>query len=136
MWLQTHHPEHALLQDLLHNGYGHFARYGLAERRAASVPPFAHQTVFRAEANDPQFAERFLNDVRQTLQRQSALQLIGPLPANIYKRAGRFRMILIVQAAERRIVHASIASQLDYIESLSSASRVRWAIDVAPTDLS
>lgn len=136
MWLQTHHPEHALLQDLLHNGYGHFARFGLAERRAAGVPPFAHQTVFRAEANDAQVAEAFLNDIRHTLERQKALQVIGPLPATIYKRAGRYRMILIVQAAQRQLVYASIASQLDYIESLPSASRVRWAIDVAPTDLS
>ncbi|MDM7861319.1 primosomal protein N' [Alteromonas sp. ASW11-36] len=136
MWLQTHYPDHPLLQDLINNGYAHFARQALAERRAAVAPPFAHQTVFRAEANDIALVERFLSDVRDVLARQSSLTLMGPVPAIMFKRAGRFRMLLIVQAAARPLVHKSIASQLSFIESMPSANKVRWAIDVAPTDLS
>ena len=30
--LQSHHPEHLLLQDLVNNGYDHFARTCLSER--------------------------------------------------------------------------------------------------------
>ena len=136
MWLQTHYPEHPLLQDLINNGYAHFARQALAERRASVAPPFAHQTVFRAEANDMALVEQFLTDVRDVLTRQPLLTVIGPVPAIMFKRAGRFRMLVIVQAAARQLVHRSIASQLSFIESMPSANKVRWAIDVAPTDLS
>lgn len=37
--LQTHFPEHPLLQDLINNGYGDFARYALQEREEAMLPP-------------------------------------------------------------------------------------------------
>ena len=136
MWLQTHHPDHPLLQDLLNNGYDHFARYALAERKAADAPPYVHQTVFRAEANNMEHAERFLSTVRHALERQPSLTLIGPLPATVFKRADRYRMMLIVQSKVRKILHDSVESQLQYIEGLPDANRVRWAIDVAPTDMS
>ncbi|WP_100644334.1 primosomal protein N' [Alteromonas facilis] len=136
MWLQTHHPDHPLLLDLLHNGYHHFSRYALSERRAAQAPPFYQQTVFRAEANQLEPVNEFLDAVKRTLERHPKLTVIGPLPALMFKRAGRFRMLLIVKSEQRQYVHAAIASQLDYIEGLKSATRVRWAIDVAPTDLS
>lgn len=136
MWLQTHHPDHPLLQDLLNNGYDHFARYALAERKAASAPPFVHQTLFRAEANHLEQVERFLSAVRHAMERQPSLTIIGPIPATIFKRAGRYRMLLIIQSAARKVLHDSVASQLHYIESLPDANRVRWAVDVAPTDVS
>ena len=40
--LQTHHPEHPLLQTLIHGGYDAFAEAELAQREAAGFPPFAH----------------------------------------------------------------------------------------------
>ncbi|WP_100658662.1 primosomal protein N' [Alteromonas flava] len=136
MWLQTHQPDHPLLLDLLHNGYHHFSRYALAERQAAQAPPFYHHTVFRAEANSIEPAEAFLHDVQLLLQPNSALTILGPIPALMFKRAGRYRMLLVIKSAHRSIVHNAIAAQLENIESLKSANRVRWAIDVAPTDLS
>ncbi len=37
--LQTHHPEHPLLQTLLHKGYDAFAEQALAERQTMQLPP-------------------------------------------------------------------------------------------------
>jgi primosomal protein N' len=37
--LQTHHPEHPLLQTLLHKGYDTFAEQALAERQTLQLPP-------------------------------------------------------------------------------------------------
>ena len=48
--LQSHHPEHLLLQDLVHNGYHHFARTCLQERQQLGLPPFAFQALLRSEA--------------------------------------------------------------------------------------
>ena len=36
--LQTHHPEHPLLQTLLHKGYDAFAEQALAERQTMQLP--------------------------------------------------------------------------------------------------
>lgn len=135
MWLQTHHPEHPLLQDLVNNGYQHFSRHALSERKAALAPPFSQQVVIRAEARDSQNVHDFLDSVKQALNSYLDIQIMGPLPATIFKRAGRFRMLLVLQSRQRNTLHSAINQQLAFIEALPLSNRVRWAIDVAPTDL-
>ncbi|TMN72312.1 helicase-related protein, partial [Pseudoalteromonas maricaloris] len=43
--LQTHFPEHPLLQDLGNNGYQDFARYALREREETQMPPYSHMAL-------------------------------------------------------------------------------------------
>ena len=136
MWLQTHHPEHPLLQDLVNNGYQHFARHALSERKAAHAPPFSQQIVIRAEARDSQQVHEFLDFAKLSLTPSSDIQVIGPLPAAVFKRGGRFRMLLVLQSSQRSKLHNALRSQLHIIEQSPLANRVRWAVDVAPTDLS
>ena len=38
--LQTHHPEHPLLQTLLYKNYDAFAEQALAERQTLQLPPW------------------------------------------------------------------------------------------------
>jgi primosomal protein N' (replication factor Y) len=135
MWLQTHHPEHPLLQDLVNNGYQHFARHALSERKAAQGPPFSQQIVIRAEAEDSQLVHNFLEFVRHTLQPCSGIQIMGPFPASIFKRAGRFRMLIVLQSAQRNNLYGAVSQKLSHIEASPLAYKVRWAIDVAPTDM-
>ncbi len=59
VWLQTHHPEHPLLQTLVNGGYHAFADAELQQREAAGFPPFAHLALFRAEAKDVAAANHF-----------------------------------------------------------------------------
>ena len=47
--LQTHHPDHPLLQILVNGGYHAFAEAELGLREAAGFPPFAHLALLRAE---------------------------------------------------------------------------------------
>lgn len=47
--LQTHHPEHPLLQTLLHKGYDAFAEQALAERQTLQLPPWTSHVIIRAE---------------------------------------------------------------------------------------
>ena len=47
--LQTHHPEHPLLQTLLYKGYDAFAEQALAERRMMQLPPWTSHVIVRAE---------------------------------------------------------------------------------------
>nr|VUD31012.1 primosome assembly protein PriA [Raoultella sp. NCTC 9187] len=47
--LQTHHPEHPLLQTLLYKGYDAFADQALAERQAMQLPPWTSHVLIRAK---------------------------------------------------------------------------------------
>ena len=136
MWLQTHNPDHPLLQDLVQNGYGHFARHALDERRMAALPPYTSQVVVRAEAMDGRLAYDFLSGCRHVLADHGHIQLIGPMPGLMEKRQGRYRFILVCQSDKRKPLHDALRIALPYISSQPQASRVRWSVDVDPTDFS
>ncbi len=59
--LQTLHPEHTALDLLLNQGYEAYARWLLAERQGAGLPPAGYQALLRAEAHDRKQAQDFLD---------------------------------------------------------------------------
>lgn len=136
MWLQTHNPGHPLLQDLIQNGYGHFARFALLERKHAGLPPHTFQALFRAEATYAQQAHELLQQIAQLFQGQTAVMCLGPLPALMEKRQGRYRMQLLLQSQHRSQLQTVLTEQMTNIENLPLANKVRWSLDVDPQDFS
>ncbi|MDQ3617194.1 MAG: primosomal protein N', partial [Pseudomonadota bacterium] len=145
--LQTHHPEHPLLMTLLNGGYGAFAETELMLREQAGFPPYTHLALLRAEAKQVEAANAFLQAARGLIQAAAleplspggrevqTLDLNGPLPAPMPRRAGYQRAQLLLSATERRTLHAALASALPAIHALPEARKVRWSLDVDPTDL-
>ncbi len=138
--LQTHHPEHSLLQALLEKDYRHFAQSALAERKLAILPPFSYLTLFKAEANHSAMVEDFLRQVRQTLEANPLFDeycmVLGPTPSPIAKRAGKFRWQLLLQTQSRPVMQKLLNSAKPAIQMLPSAKKVRWSLDIEPQDLS
>jgi primosomal protein N' (replication factor Y) len=137
VWLQTHHPGHPLLHILLEGGYHAFAQAELAQREAAGFPPFAHLALMRAEAQRIEHADAFLRLARELLHERSLgpLQLHGPLPAPMPRRAGYQRLQLLASASERRTLHAALDATVSALYETPEARRVRWSLDVDPVDL-
>ncbi len=90
--LQTHHPEHPLLQTLLYKGYDAFAEQALAERQTMQLPPWTSHVLIRAEDHNNQQAPLFLQQLRNLLQASpladEKLWVLGPVPALAPKRGG------------------------------------------------
>ncbi|WDK83587.1 primosomal protein N' [Xanthomonas campestris] len=143
VWLQTHHPEHPLLQTLVNGGYHAFADAELQQREAAGFPPFAHLALFRAEAKDVAAANQFLIAVRALVGAQTPapspaitpVECYGPMPAPMPRRAGFQRTQLLLSAAQRSALHRVLDAQMPAIHTLPQARRVRWSLDVDPIDL-
>lgn len=139
--VQTHLAEHPLLVQLTEQGYFAFAEQALSERRAAGLPPFSHLALLRAEAHKPGQAEAFLDEAcaaaerLQTEMTLPGIELLGPVPAPMERRAGRFRAQLLIQASARAPLHRLIAAWLLVVEQLPSGRQVRWSLDVDPVDL-
>lgn len=138
--LQTHHPEHPLLQALLHKDYSHFAHSALAERQQAHLPPFTYLTLFRAEASQAEKVEEFLRQVRHTLEVNplfsQQVMVLGPTPAPMAKRAGKSRWQLLLQASDRKTMQKLLFSAKSAIQLLPLSKKVRWSLDIEPQDLS
>lgn len=137
VWLQTHHPEHPLLQTLIHGGYPAFAANELAMREAAGFPPFAHLALLRAEAQHVETAQAFLSAAKARLQTAAAdaVELHGPMPAPMPRRAGFQRMQLLLSSPNRRTLHATLDAATPALHELPEARKVRWSLDVDPVDL-
>ncbi|WP_256646089.1 primosomal protein N' [Thermomonas paludicola] len=132
--LQTHHPEHPLLQTLIHGGYHAFVEGELALREAAGFPPFAHLALLRAEAKHADPPMRFLHTAKALLG-DAAIDVHGPLPAPMPRRAGYVRAQLLLSAAQRRELHAALDAALPALYASPDARKVRWSLDVDPLDL-
>jgi primosomal protein N' (replication factor Y) len=135
VWLQTHHPGHPLLGTLIEGGYHAFADAELAQREAAGFPPFAHLALLRAEARHADAPMAFLQAARASLGDADGLEVHGPLPAPMPRRAGLQRAQLLVSAGDRRVLHAALDAWLPLLHALPDARKVRWSLDVDPVDL-
>lgn len=133
-FLQTTQPGHPLLQDLVNNGYGHFARYALQERQHATLPPYSFQTVIRAEDEDPQLTLRYLQYVAQLLINMPNLSVVGPLPCLIEKKQNRYRFMLIIQSPYRDLRQKAVTAIVDDCTAYANKLRIRWSIDVDNID--
>jgi len=131
--VQTNYPDHPLLQEIVNNGYQHFAQQALIERKQALLPPYSFQALLRAEANYPSYPEKFLRAL--TEQPFEQCEFAGPVPAAMEKKAGKFRYHLIIQSKSRKHLHMAIAQLLAQIPNNEWQGKVRWSLDIDPIDL-
>ncbi|ALR74808.1 primosomal protein N' [[Enterobacter] lignolyticus] len=136
--LQTHHPEHPLLQTLLYKGYDEFAQQALAERQTLQLPPWTSHVLIRAEDHDNQQAPLFLQQLRNLLQASpladDKLWLLGPVPALAPKRGGRWRWQIVLQHPSRLRLQHVIGGAMALVNTLPASRKVKWVLDVDPIE--
>ena len=135
VYIQTHFPEHPLLQTLVNRDYHEFAGLLLKERRHAQLPPYTHLALLGAEATRQEAAEKFLRLARNRLQNRDNLAVFGPLAAPIEKRRGRYRSQLLIQSDNRNTLRRALTPWRRALEAMQEAKRVRWYLDIDPQDL-
>jgi len=137
--VQTHQPQHPLLELLITEGYSSYANLLLSQRGLAQLPPFSQLAVIRAESPQARDAEAFLQDARRAAEAIACpspqLSYLGPLPALMEKRAGRYRYLLQISAGQRGELQQLLATLCAQLEKLKKANSVRWSIDVDPQEL-
>jgi primosomal protein N' (replication factor Y) len=134
--IQTHHPHHELLQILISDGYDRFSERALVERRDAELPPFVPMALIRAEAPSAQAPLNFLRELREraALPERAGVDILGPIPAAMEKKAGRYRAQLMLTATSRKRLAAGVKALIAASETMPAARSVRWSIDIDPQD--
>ncbi|WP_193163118.1 primosomal protein N' [Microbulbifer hainanensis] len=137
--VQSRYPEHPLLQLLLERGYGAFARQLLQDRAAAQLPPLRAMALVRAECEEPKWAEAFLAEARTQMQALAPpspeLSYLGPVPALLERKSGRFRFYVQVTAERRGVLQGLLARFCQWAEG-NRNRRLRWAVDMDAQELS
>ncbi|MGO2131268.1 MAG: primosomal protein N' [Halomonas sp.] len=139
--VQTLHADDPNLRLLANEGYNALAEQLLEERRIAALPPFRFLALLRIESpreeQARELAEAAGDALRQQLQhRQLKVDCLGPVPAPMERRQGRYHLQLMLSAAKRSQLHEASAWLVAWLESESRARRVRWSLDIDPQTLS
>lgn len=135
--IQTHLPQHPLLTCLLKDGYNGYAHAILTERQQAQWPPITYMALLRAEATNRQEPHNFLRSVRQIAEQCAipGVNILGPIPALLERKAGRYRAQLLLRTEKRQKLHELLKQLLPSIEQHPLNRKIRWSLDVDPQDL-
>jgi primosomal protein N' (replication factor Y) len=132
--IQTHQPDHPLMISLVNDSYQQFARQLLEERKSRHLPPFSHLALVKAEARSIELPEQFLRELRQAIEANTDVQMIGPLPAPMARRAGHFRVQLLLQSGQRSSLHQAVTRLCSAGDANPLGKKVRWHIDIDPIE--
>ncbi len=138
--IQSRHAAHETLQSLANRPYADFSRLQLKERSQAHLPPYSHLCLLRAEASEMRGALQFLEVIAHfcrnfTQQHALPIEQLGPLPAPMEKRAGKYRVQLLLKTDKRGKLQALLSHLCAELETMKLPRTVRFSIDVDPQDL-
>ena len=138
--IQSRHAGHQTLQSLVQSTYAEFADFLLKERKNSAMPPFSQLALLRTEAKEMKAAIDFLSSINSisddlSINKQFEIDRIGPIPAPMEKRAGKFRGQLILKSASRLVMQEFLFQLCQRIEALRAPAGLRWSVDVDPVDL-
>lgn len=131
--IQTCHSEHPLLSQLCTGNYLTMAGHILEERAAAQLPPYRAMALLRAEAATMEESLSFLDDARSSLA-DTGLEIWGPLPAVIARRADRHRAQLVLISHQKVPLQRELSALCQHLENRKKPVSLKWQIDVDPME--
>ena len=147
VWIQTQYADHPQLNLLIEGGYHNLAASILQERKSIQLPPYSYMALLRTECADKNLAEQLQSQTREYIQGwlnqywrianadTTPVTLMGPFPAPMERRAGRFRQQMQILSQERRSLHRVLDAMTHFLENIKGFQKVRWSIDVDPIDM-
>ncbi len=129
--LQTHQPEHPVIQAIISGDDEGFWQAEAAQRQAAGVPPYGRMAGI--VLSSPDVAQVF--DLAGVMSRQTAplnqigAQVFGPAPAPVARVRGRHRVRLLVKAEKGVPLQAALVK---WAGQLKLPSNMRLTIDIDP----
>jgi len=137
VYIQTWHPEHPFFEALRNLPYIEMASRMLNERKVTGMPPYSHLALLRAESVKMNKTEEFIQisaDAARQI-RSSAIELLGPAVAPLERKAGHYRMQILVKSENRADLHAFLTKWIAHLDSIKTGRMVRWSVDIDPYHL-
>lgn len=127
--VQTHAPDHPVMQALTSGDVDAFVRSELGERQAADLPPFGRLAALIVFGPD---AERVRTEARRLVRavvEPEAVRILGPAPAPLALLKGRYRERILVMAGPGVDLPAFLRQ---WLGGVRLASGVQLLVDVDP----
>jgi primosomal protein N' (replication factor Y) len=127
--IQTHLPDHPVMQALAAGDKDRFYAEELAEREDAGLPPFGRLASLIVSGRDPGEVRKLATEMARTAPDLPGLRVLGPAPAPIAMLRGRHRQRLLVMAKAGVDLNAALRPWLGLVKPRGN---LRLHIDVDP----
>ncbi len=128
-FIQTHMPEHPVMQAIITGDRDAFLEREIRERQAAGLPPYGRLAAIVVSAKDRETAELVARDVAHRAPPAEAIAVLGPAEAPIALIRGRYRWRLLVKAPRETDMQAYIRAWMASLPKLSGDIRLTLDID-------
>ncbi len=127
--LQTHMPEHPVMQAMVSGDRDRFLAQEQEARKLQGLPPFGRLLALIISGPDEALVQETANRFARQAPRNSAVNVLGPAPAPLTLLRGRFRYRLLMKATRSTDISA-LARQ--WRASVDVPNNIRVAVDIDP----
>ncbi len=129
-FIQTHLPEHPVMQALVSGDRELFYAREIEARREARMPPFGRLAAVVVSAKSKADAEAYARALSRAAPRAARIEVLGPAEAPIAMIRGRHRIRFLVKAALQADLQAYMRAWRDAAPEPRGSIRV--AVDIDP----
>lgn len=127
--IQTHLPEHPVMQALAMGDKDRFLAVELGERRLAEMPPFGRLAALIFAGSDAERVKAEARAVARAAPETEGVIVLGPAPAPLALLRGRYRERLLVKATTEIDLPAWLRA---WLKPIKLPSAVHLQVDVDP----
>ena len=128
--VQTHLPEHPVMQAIISGDREAFLAREVETRQRGLLPPYGRLAALVISARDKELAERVAREVRARAPEAHRIEVLGPAEAPIAVIRGRHRWRLLVKAPRDIDVQAYLRAWLGALPPLKGD--IRLTVDIDP----
>jgi primosomal protein N' (replication factor Y) len=128
--IQTHFPDHPVMQALVTGDRKAFYEAEIAMREEARLPPFGRLAAIIVSAKTKPEAETYARELGVAAPAARAIEVLGPVEAPLAIIRGRHRQRLLVKAAREADLQGYLIEWLGSVEPPRGSLKVN--IDVDP----
>jgi primosomal protein N' (replication factor Y) len=127
--VQTHVPEHPVMQALVSGDRDRFVAAELDDRRAAGMPPYGRLASLIISGPDPAAVDNVCGALARRAPHQDGVSVLGPSTAPLALLRGRHRRRFLLKATRDIAVQPLLRT---WLERIGLPGSVRLQIDVDP----
>jgi primosomal protein N' (replication factor Y) len=129
-YVQTHMPEHPVMQAIIKSDREAFLTQEIAMRQRGLLPPYGRLAALVVSARDKDLAARFAREVARRAPPAERIEVLGPAEAPIAVVRGRHRWRLLAKAPREVDLQAYLRAWLEALPEIKGD--LRLTVDVDP----
>lgn len=127
--IQTHNPEHAVMQALVSGDRDRFVEVELADREAAGMPPYGRLASLIISGPDPAAVDNVCAALARRAPHRDGITVLGPSTAPLALLRGRHRRRFLLKTSRDMAVQPILHA---WLERIGLPGSVRLQVDVDP----